>query len=233
MPAQPTGILLARMPEERRDVVVGLAGEILSQYGRGRAAVAVDGLDGSGKTRFADDLATALRDRGAFTVRASLDGFEFPRAERHRRGRYSAEGYWRDAYDYDTLRRVLLDPWRMRTGAGFTLRSFDLERDAPVESEWLTAPPDAVLVVDGVFAQRRELRGAWNWTAYLEAPVGVCVARASARSGLDPDPETPLWRRYLGAWEIYLRECDPRGSASAIVDTLDLDRPVRVFADSC
>lgn len=233
MQAAPTGIALSRLPAVRREVVTALAGEFLAQYRRGRTALAIDGRSGSGKTGIADDLGIALQDRGAAVVRASLDDFHFPRELRQRRGEFSGEGVWRDAYDYDTFRRVLLDPWRMRTGAGFSLRAFDQARDAPVESEWLTAPEDAVLVVDGVFAQRPELRGAWNWTAYLEAPVAVCVARASARAGIDPDPESPFWRSRLGAWEIYEREALPRAAASVIVDTLDLDAPVRVWADSC
>ena len=45
--------------------------------------VAVDGGDGAGKTRFADDLARHLEETGRVTVRASVDDFHHPRTFRH------------------------------------------------------------------------------------------------------------------------------------------------------
>jgi uridine kinase len=70
----------------------------------------VDGIDGAGKTTFADELAAVLRDRGHAVIRALVDGFHNPREVRYRRGRRSAVGYYLDSFDYDRLRRVLLDP---------------------------------------------------------------------------------------------------------------------------
>ena len=56
--------------------------------------MAVDGVDGAGKTVFAGELAATLRSRGAPTVEASVDGFHHPREARHRRGRGSPEGFF-------------------------------------------------------------------------------------------------------------------------------------------
>ena len=48
--------------------------------------------------------------RGGHAVfRASVDRFHRPRAERYVRGEDSAEGYYRDSFDYDLFRRVLID----------------------------------------------------------------------------------------------------------------------------
>jgi uridine kinase len=47
---------------------------------------------------FADELAAALGRAGRPVLRASVDDFHRPRAERYRRGRESAVGYWLDAY---------------------------------------------------------------------------------------------------------------------------------------
>ena len=53
---------MARWHPEKKDVLDALAAEILHNYGKGRAIVAIDGMDGAGKTHFADDLAIALTD---------------------------------------------------------------------------------------------------------------------------------------------------------------------------
>lgn len=62
--------------------------------------VGVDGVDGVGKTTFADELGDALRARGREVVRSSADGFHHPRSVRYRLGRSSPEGFYRDSYNY-------------------------------------------------------------------------------------------------------------------------------------
>ncbi|QEW02637.1 uridine kinase [Microbacterium lushaniae] len=211
----------------------GLRDEVRRHYRAGRVIVAVDGVDGAGKTVFADRLAEVFAEQGGAVFRASIDGFHRPRAERYARGRTSPEGYYRDSFDYATFRRVLIDPFRTGGSAGFQLAAHDVARDAPVASEWVTAPRDAVLIVDGVFLHRPELRGLWDWSVWLEVPFDVSYARMAVRDGSDPDPDAPTNARYRQGQELYLREADPRRAASAIVDNSDLAAPVRVFGDFC
>lgn len=59
--------------------------------------VAVDGVDGAGKTVFADQLGDVLTALGRPVIRASVDDFHRPRAERYRRGRDSPIGFWLDS----------------------------------------------------------------------------------------------------------------------------------------
>ena len=195
----------------------------------GRVIVAVDGLDGAGKTVFADGLAEVFAETGDAVFRAGIDGFHRPRSERYLRGRRSPEGFYRDSFDYATFRRVLIDPFRdgaQTAGTtGFQLAAFDVVRDAPVESQWVTAPLDAVLVVDGVFLHRPELRDLWDWSIWLDVPFDVSYARMALRDGSDPDPDAPSNARYRQGQEIYLREARPREAAPVIVDNVDLAHP--------
>ena len=227
MPVEPPALALTRLPAARRAVVEALAGEIVDGVVLGRRLVAVDGMSGAGKTTFGDDLALALRARGTVVFRASLDDFHRPRVERYRRGRLSPEGYYRDAFDLVTARRVLLDPFRMGGSTGFQLAAFDLERDAPVESAWVTGPADAVLVVDGVFLQRPELRDRWTFSIWLDVPDELGVRRSGERDGTDLDPASEFNRRYLGAQELYRAEVDPLGAADAVIDLREFDSPRR------
>lgn len=210
-----------------------LRDEVRSHYPAGRVIVAVDGVDGAGKTVFADAFAEVFAEQGDAVYRASVDGFHRPRAERYARGRTSPEGFYRDSYDYATFRRVLIDPFRMGGSAGFQLSAFDLDRDQPVEAQWVTAPRDAVLVVDGIFLHRPELRGLWDWSVWLDVPFPAAYARMALRDGSDPDPDAASSARYREGQELYLRDARPRFAASAIVDNSDLQHPVRVFGDFC
>ena len=207
----------------------GLRDRVRRRNAGGRVIVAVDGLDGAGKTVFADGLAEVFAETGDAVFRASIDGFHRPRSERYLRGRNSPEGFYRDSFDYATFRRVLIDPFRdgaQTAGTtGFQLAAFDVVRDAPVESQWVTAPLDAVLVVDGIFLHRPELRDLWDWSIWLDVPVDMTFARMALRDGSDPDPEAPSNARYRQGQELYLSEARPREAASVIVDNADLAHP--------
>jgi uridine kinase len=202
------------------------------QYRGGRVLLAIDGVDGAGKTVFADGLADVFAEGGSTVFRSSIDGFHRPRSERYVRGRRNPEGFYRDSYDYPTFRRVLIDPfregWQTAATTGFQLEAFDLGRDAPVESAWVAAPLDAVLIVDGIFLHRPELRDLWDWSVWLDVPYEVAYARMALRDGCDPDPDAPSNARYRQGQQIYLNEADPGGAASVIVDNADLAHPHRV-----
>lgn len=218
---------MARFTPLKRDVLDSLADEFLHNYGKGRTFLAVDGVDGAGKTHFADALAERLG-RGSHPVfRASIDSFHRPRAERYVKGVESAEGFYNDSFDYDLLRRILIDPFRLGGSAGFVTAAWDVARDTSVELAWQTAQQDATLVIDGVFLNRPELRGLWNYSIWLDVPADVADARRMARDG------APASARSLGGQALYLAEADPRARATAIIDNSDFDHPRRIFVDSC
>lgn len=206
--------------------------DVRRRFRAGRVVVAVDGGDGAGKTTFADGWAEVFAEDGSTVFRASIDDFHRPRAERYARGRRDPEGFYRDSFDYATLRRVLLDPfregWQTAATTGFQLTAFDLARDAPVEAAWVTAPKDAVLIIDGIFLHRPELRDLWDWSVWLEVPVDVRFARMARRDGSDPDPFARDNERYLRGHDLYLQDSDPRGAASVVIDNTDPQHPVRV-----
>ncbi|SFS00910.1 uridine kinase [Microbacterium sp. cf046] len=214
-----------------------LRGEVRQHYRGGRIIIAVDGIDGAGKTVFADALADVFAEDGSAVFRASIDDFHNPRAERYARGARSPEGFYRDSFDYSTFRRALIDPFRdgAQTGAttGFQLAAFDYRRDTPVEAAWTTAPRDAVLIVDGIFLHRPQLRGLWNWSVWLDVPIDIAYERMAQRDGSDPSPSAPSNARYRNGQELYLKDADPRAAASVIIDNTDVTHPHQVFQDSC
>jgi uridine kinase len=180
--------------------------------------VVVDGADGAGKTVFADELAPLVPGG----VRASLDDFHHRREHRHALGR-TGETVWERSFDYSAVRRELLDPWRRGGGTPYRRRWHDLPSDAYVGAgdPPLRVPDRGVLVVDGVFAQRPELAGFWDFVVWLEVPDNVRIARMATRDGVSADREHPDQRRYLDAQRRYDVACDPRAEADVVVDNTD------------
>jgi uridine kinase len=201
---------MARWAPQKNDILEALAAEILHNYGKGRVIIAVDGLGGADKPGFADALGEVLGRGSRAVYRASIEDFHRPRAERLARGEDSAEGFYLDSYNYRTFRRILTDPFRIGSIGSFVLRGFDLDRNAEFEPKWTTGPDDAILIIDGIFLNRPELKGIWNYSIWLS---------------VEGEPSA--------GERLYLEDAKPQDAANAIIDANDPEHPRRVFSDSC
>lgn len=180
--------------------------------------VGIDGVDGAGKTTFADALAATLRRQGRTVVRISVDDFHHPKAIRYARGRNSPEGFWLDAFDYARLRSDVLVPLGPGGTRQFRPAAHSLATDRALDVRTQRAAPGAVVVVDGLFLHRDELAGSWDFSVFLDVPFPVALARMAARDGSSPDPAHPSVQRYVRAQQIYLDTCRPRERASVVVE---------------
>ncbi len=181
-----------------------------------RGLVAVDGVDGAGKTTFCDALAEVLRARGRAVVRASVDDFHHPRAHRWQRGRTSPEGFFLDSFDYERFAELLLVPFA--AGRPFRRASHDLVTDAYVDAPAEVAPPSALLLVDGIFLHRDEVVDHWDFSVFLDVDFAVSVARMAVRDGSPSDPDDPRNRRYVEGQRLYFAKCDPARRADLVLD---------------
>jgi len=192
--------------------------------------VAIDGIDAAGKTTLADELSGRVAARGFPVIRASIDGFHRPRRERYRLGRESPEGYYRDSFDFEVLRRELLDPLGPGGDRRYRTAVFDLAADQPRSSPKLSADPDAVLLFDGVFLRQPVLEGCWDLVVFVECSPDTAVLRGvrrdAGRWGTAAEVETRYRERYLPGQWMYLTECRPRERAEILVINDDPAAPV-------
>ena len=213
----------------RGSCVARLASMIAAVQRAHPARVALDGVDGAGKTHLADELVGPLSRGGRQIIRASIDGFHFPRADRYKRGRESADGYFRDSFNYEQLRSQLLDPLGPGGSRRCRTATFDYRVDSPVDAPLLTADPDAILLVDGVFLQVPQLAGAWDFVVWVEAPFETTVERAvrrdTARGGEEEATRAAYAVRYVPGQRMYLDSCEPKINADVIFENSDFDEP--------
>ncbi|HEY1920929.1 MAG TPA: uridine kinase [Streptosporangiaceae bacterium] len=195
-----------------------------------RLRVAVDGFTAAGKTSFGHELAAALRRRGRPTLRASFDDFKNPWREARELGydRLTGEGYYRNAYDFTSARDLLLRP-AGRDGSGqVVLCARDPLTGEDHRGEAVTAPANAVLIVDSVFACRPEYDEFWDYRIWLDVDPQVALDRGIARDvAMEGLAEaTKVHRdRYHAAVRIYLAEADPQSRADVVIDNHDFARP--------
>jgi len=216
--------LTETMSATRAELLSQLADRICGKFeGAAIMFVGVDGVDGSGKTVFADQLARVLSQRKP-TVRISIDGFHNRRADRYRLGRDSPDGFWSDSYDYGAFERHVVAP--LRSGSNeYLTASHDLVSDELLDGPIETLADPSIVVVDGIFLHRAELRGVWDFSVFLDVNFAVSVGRMAIRDGSDPSPDNPGNRRYVEGQQIYLRTCRPQTHATVVIDNNDLSAP--------
>jgi uridine kinase len=212
------------MPD-RRQILRTVAKAIVHLPGSWVVRVGIDGVDGAGKTIFGDELAQTLAVSGRRIIRASVDSFHNPRAQRYRQGRQSPGGYFQDAYDYGGLRAALLDPLSPGGSGRYRTAVFDNRIDQPVTMPEVQAAAGDILIFDGIFLHRPELRAYWDYSIFLQVDSAISIARGAQRDGTAPDPHAPENRRYVVGQQIYLDSCDPQRSASIVINNESFEAP--------
>ena len=199
-------------------VVDGLASE------RARTLMAVDGPDAAGKTVLASRLAAAL---STPVVHAGIDGFHRPRAQRHRQGSLSGEGYYLDSYDEEAFVDHLLAPFSGGEAEVVTA-VFDHHADTPTATR-VAVVQRSVLLVDGAFLLRPSLRRWWTLSVYLHIGEDEVLRRAMQRDadlfGSEAEVRRRYQQRYLPGQRLYRRDVHPQEQADIVIDNTDVDEP--------
>jgi len=184
--------------------------------------VGIDGSDGSGKSYFAEELKDELMMVGIKSVIFSIDNFHNEKSIRYKKGNASPLGFYEDSYNLSSLVSELLEP--IRDGE-HSVKSgiFDCEFDRPLVKNTDISSVHVVLF-EGLFLHRDELKDYWDLSVYLKTDFSVSVSRGNARFGLNPDPEHKSNARYVNGNRIYQERCHPLSRSGIVIDNNNLDR---------
>lgn len=181
--------------------------------------VTVDGVDGSGKSTFAAQLAAGLEKAGWPVALFAVDDFRRP-VDWARTDRREVDSYYDDYYALDELERCLK---AFRAGAPqVTIPVFDSRTDSLAGERTIDLQRARVALIEGVFALRVPTAAA-GLVIYLELDAALArrrlIARDLARGRAPAVIEHRLDARYVPAQERYVAAHDPAARADVIVDS--------------
>lgn len=209
----------------RAHVLDELAASITAVVSHYPIRVAIDGIDASGKTTLANELVQPVERLGYQVIRASIDKFQQPKVIRLQRGSLSPEGYYYDAFDYESFKTALLEPLGANGNRLYYTEHFDLGENVKIEPNWKQADEQAVLIVDGVFLQRPEINAYWDLRIWVDVPFETALERACQRDlelfGTVDVVRERYTKRYFLAQKFYFEQCQPKISAQLVVDNSD------------
>lgn len=214
----------------RSTVIDNLADSIARVHRDHPVRVGIDGFAAAGKTTLADELVGPLEQRGRVVLRISIDGFHNPSKIRHRKGRHCPVGYYQDSFNHEAIVTHVLAPLGPDGNRKFKPSNYDYRTGTSVEVDCENAPIDAVLLFDGIFLQRPELKDHWDFTVFVHTDFSIMIDRACMRDlekfqSVDRVRES-FERRFIPGSRLYLEQTRPHEQAHVVIDNNNVHHPV-------
>jgi uridine kinase len=174
---------------------------------RRTALVGIDGRGGSGKSTLARELAALLPD----AIVVEFDDFYRPANERQLRAARGDDEIGGD-FDWRRLRHQVLQPLAGDEEARY--RRYDWDGDQL--ADWHSIPSGGVVIVEGNYSTRPELRRYYDVTIWVDTPHDVRLHRGVERDG------EHARARWLGEWipeeDRYLAAYQPARQVDIVIN---------------
>ena len=128
------------------------------------------------------------------------------------------------------MKAALLEPLGPGGSGLYRPAIFDHRTDTAVHEAAVAADRGAILLFDGVFLMRPELRTYWDFAIFVKADFAVTIERAMRRDlplfGSRAEVALRYQTRYVPGQQIYLRECRPEDRADIVIANNDPANPI-------
>jgi uridine kinase len=188
--------------------------------------IAIDGLDGAGKSTFARELFALMQMEKYPVFQSSIDNFHNSRKIRYSLGERSPEGYYKYSFNYEILLEYLLLPLMESEDIKVRGSAFDHKQDIATKTELVNVSSDTILLFDGIFLLRPRLQKYWDMHIFIHADIDNILARVKARDeGNASEIETLYLEKYIPGQILYLKECKPHLHTDILINNNNFDHP--------
>lgn len=192
----------------------------------------INGIDGAGKTKFAEAFEEFLISKNYETQIIPIDDFHNPQVFRYA-GENQAENYYNRSFDTKRIVEELLVPLRQNSIFSTRLTVLDWHTDKyDIEREF-SFNQNTIVIFEGVFLFRKELSLYIDYKIFIEVPFEESKRRAWIRDAHVTQEELKKYdEKYLPAQRKYLDKFPPSKVADMIIDNSDWEYPRVTFLRS-
>ena len=186
---------------------------------KGIYIVGIDGLGGAGKSTIVNSLKLQLQNENYNTYVLHIDDFIHPKYIRYDESKEAWDCYYNVQWRYDYLIEKILSPIKKGEIIDTVIELYDKENDKYILQP-ICVPYGSVLILEGVFLQRKEIKSYLDFVIYLDVPKEVRLNRVLERDkyiGGVEDIKNKYERRYFPAEEKYTLEYSPIENADFVL----------------
>lgn len=180
--------------------------------------VAIDGLSGAGKSTLVKKLEQELSNNNSSVVILHIDDHIEKKHKRYETGREEWYEYYYLQWDIKMLTTSLFEGLR-NNKKNITLPFYDKSSDT-ISAKQITVAVDSIILIEGIFLQRKEWREFYDYTIFLDYPRELRYERVLNRDSYIGDKQAILLkykRRYWLGEEHYLNIENPIKNADIVI----------------
>lgn len=200
--------------------IIEIAEQIKNLHNPSRTLiVGIDGLGGAGKSTISEELYKHLSEENYNVTLLHIDDFIHPRAVRYNDNYAEWECYYNLQWRYDYLMNEIITPLKNSVDFKASIELYDKDNDTYILSE-TSVPVGNIVIIEGVFLQRQELKGVFDYMIYIDIPEEIRLDRVLERDGYIGDKQqikAKYDNRYFPAEHHYIEICSPSTSADYII----------------
>ncbi|WP_435368109.1 kinase [Neobacillus niacini] len=175
-----------------------------------RLVLGIDGLSRSGKTTFVKKVKRFLQEKNVLVYIFHIDDYIVERKRRYNTAYEEWYEYYHLQWDVEWLKDNLFKP--IKTDKELNLLTYDNHSDT--QNLLVVKVPDTCLIIiEGVFLQRREWRSFYDYMIYLDCPR---EKRFNRESDVTQNNIEKFRNRYWKAEEYYLETEFPKKQADLV-----------------
>ncbi len=181
--------------------------------------VGIDGLGGAGKSTVSEEIKSTLEQDDITVSLLHIDDFIHPRAVRYNDNYTEWECYYNLQWRYDYLIESVAEPVRKTGECSGLIELYDKDNDCYI-NEKINIPAGSVVIIEGIFLQRPQLEGVFDYMIYMDVPEEERFKRVLKRDGYIGDENQIAEKynnRYFPAERHYISECRPSEKADTVI----------------
>ncbi|MCM3736837.1 kinase [Bacillus cytotoxicus] len=176
-----------------------------------RFILGIDGLSRSGKTTLVNKLSQHMKEKKILFHIFHIDDYIAQREKRYNTGNEEWYEYYNLQWDPDWLSRNFFS--KLKFAHHLILPVYDDESDTHNQQE-VQLSNDSVIIVEGVFLQRKEWRSFFDYVVYLDCPKSKRFLRESEDTQKNI---AKFENRYWKAEEFYVKTEAPDKHADLVL----------------
>ncbi|GGA38198.1 uridine kinase [Psychrobacillus lasiicapitis] len=180
--------------------------------------IGIDGLSGAGKTTITEIIAEELTTKGQKVVVIHIDDLIEERGNRYNTGHPEWYEYYSLQWDVHGIKEKLFEAVHERLNH-LHLKFYDKENDLCYMKS-INIEQCTVILLEGIFLQRKEWSGFFDYIVYLDCPKKIRSERVLQRDEYLGNMNNRLKkyeRRYWRGEEYYLQEVNPIESSDIVI----------------
>ncbi|NOU86247.1 hypothetical protein GC102_10735 [Paenibacillus sp. LMG 31460] len=186
---------------------------ILNRYVDERFILGFDGLSRAGKTTIVEEIRKGLIDNEKTVCVFHIDDYIVERKKRYDTGFEEWHEYYNLQWDVEYLSQQLFA--KLRDAEEVTLPFYNSKSDEIIQRT-VVIPHDCIIIVEGVFLQRKEWREFFDFVVYLDCPRQTRFERESANIRQHVEK---FKTRYWKAEDYYLNTLCPLSKADMVLSS--------------